>query len=686
MSYLSKNVVKLALILVAIVGCLLIVSMKPSLSHVGLVLSGQAQGQQKIEFYYLEKSEAKGIAYRDTQDLSQPRPYYFSYPRHFTPDRVVIDLGDPPSSWVVESVTLYVDFLIFGFDGYQWDMRAIESMTKPIESSTVFRFDDKFHIDAVKEPGRLNFRLDYAKARPTVALIIAKIVGILVFLGLIALFWSGYLWRLFKHREVDLTALESCHALIRKQKKPWLLTSAVLLVIVLLYFTLPHFQSPGLHIEDTMEFSDLSNGNTDLLQLDTYNYYRGYTVLINEWFAAASEALFPLAWQPRIYLLLACILLSIAVIVAARSGIFSSKLVLTIAPTVLFFGAFTDPAFYLTLTGTLFSSTALLMAMALRPPPSSLANLTWYIPVVTILAFSGPYGSVLLPLSVALILFFGTRRNFLLLTLIAVLAVLYILSAQSGMVQFSNIVDPNIRMAFFRYLVEHILLLGLFPDIDYPIGFLIVSIATALLITYRRDTLFVKMSLIFIATSLASFISYFLSYKFHQYAGEVISSHTVISQFCWLLFVLLCVDRVASSLPPTLFAKALTVPVVIAFAGAIVVKQGIVADHVVLAPDPQLKSYITALEYAKKHPTDDSEFLQLWYVNPLGFISSYRKGKGPEAVSKNDLPDFVQPFHLAQNLDRKRNSMLIYDRKKSIINVSVIDQMLPAISVPKPAH
>lgn len=691
MNYFSKSIFKAALlakvgwISLTVLACLLVISLNPSPSHLGLILKGEAQGRQKIEFYYLEKSEAKGIAFRHTQDLSQSQPYYFSFPQHFSPDRIVIDLGVPPSAWTIEDVVVHVDFLLFGFDGYRWDMPAIESIVKPIESSTVFRFDEKFHIAAIKEPARFTLNLDYSKARPTAALIVAKLTCILLIISFVMLLASGYLWRLFRYREVDLTTLETNYSFIHSQRRPWLILGAAVLGSVLLYMLFPHIQSPGFHIEDTMQFSDISSGQIDLLNLSTYEYYRGYTVLISEWLVAAAN-LFPLSWQPHLYLLSSSFLLVFAVITAAHSGIYSSKLVLTIAPSALLFGAFTEPAFYITLTGVLFSSTALLMAISFRPPPTSIAKLSVYLVVACVLAFSGPYGSVLLPLSIALLLFFGTRRNILFLSVIASLSVLYILSAQSGMVTFSNVFDSHIRMVFFKYLVEHIWLLGLFPGIDYPIGFLLIFIAVLSLIIYRRDTLFVKMSLIFLATSLASFLSYFLSSKFQQYAGDVISSHTVIAQFCWVLFVLLCIDRFATTLTSILSSSVFATAVVLTFSCVIITKQSVLADHVTLLPDPNLKRYLTAVQYAKVHPIENNNFLQLWHVDRLGFVTSFHKGHGPNPTPRSELPEYVKPFYLAKNLQRQQKTMFIYDRKESVINVSLLGDKVAPISVPNPAH
>ena len=434
-----------------------------------------------------------------------------------------------------------------------------------------------------------------------------------------------------------------------------------------------------------MQLSDITQGEVDLLSLDTYEYYRGYTVLITEWLVAAANC-FPLTWQPHLYLFIGSVFMAVAVLVTVSSGIYSSKLVLTLAPVVLFFAAFTDPAFYITLTGVLFSSTALLMAIAFKPLPKSGLKLCMSLILVAILAFSGPYGTVLLPLSIALILYFGTRKNILFLSFIACLSVMYILSAESGMVALSNVFNPDVRMVFFRYLVEHILLLGLFPGVDYPIGFLLIFIALVPLIAYRKDTLFVKMSLIFIATALASFTTYFLSNKFAQYMGEVISSHTVIAQFCWLLFVLLCIDRVAIRVSNKVVTSILACITIAFFSWVIVNKQAAVARHVVLKPDSDLGVYLSAVESAKAHVVSDNEFLQLWHIDRLGFISSFRKGDGSQAVEKGKLPEYMWPFYSTQNFDRKSKSMFTLDSKENAINVYRVGDQRSKIQIVTETH
>jgi len=324
--------------------------------------------------------------------------------------------------------------------------------------------------------------------------------------------------------------------------------------------------------------------------------------------------------------------------------------------------------------------------IAFSPPPTSAKKLGCYLFLVCILAFSGPYGSVLLPLSIALLLYFGTLRNVIFLSTIACLSALYILSAESGMVTLSNIFEPDVRMIFLSYLVEHILLLGLFGRVDYSIGIGVIFIAIVPLLIYRKDTLFVKMSLIFIATSLASFISYFLSAKFGQYAGKVISSHTVIAQFCWLLFVLLCVDRFANRLSNKLSISALSASIVVAFSYVIITKQSIVADYVRLLPDPKLQGYLKAVQYAKTHPIKDNDFLQLLHIDRLGFVTSFHRGNGSKPVPESDLPDYVKPFYITTDLQRKQKYMFRYSNKKSVINVSKTGEQIAPIPIIKPKH
>jgi len=677
--YYPRDICSIVFLLFALLIFFGVYSVNLQPSHLGFKLSGEAQGQQKIELFYLEKAEAKGIAFRHTQDLNVSTPYYFSYPRHFSPDKVIVDLGVSPSTWVIESVSAHVDFLLFAFDGYRWDMSSLQSLTRPIQSSTVLEFDDEFHVDAVKEPARFVLNLDYSKAQPTMALIVAKLATAVVLLSLVLLFFSKYFWRLFRYRKPDLTSLENSHIFIHTHRKAWLNLGLAILCLVLFVKLFPHFQSPGLHIEDTMEFSDFTTEKVNLFDLKTYDYYRGYRVLISEWLAAAVSN-FPVSWQPRLYISLAVSMAIIAVLAAARSGIYSSKLVLTIAPAVLFFGAFTDSAFYITLTGTLFSSTVLLMAIAFRPPPDSIGKFFCYLPLIGVLAMSGPYGSVLLPLSVGLMMLMATRKNILLLGVICLFSIMYIVSAQSGMVQFSNVFNPDIRLVYFRYLTEHVLLLGLFPGVSYLVGLFIVFTTVLLLIVFRRDTLFVKLSLIFLATALASFVTYFLSNKFQQYNGDVISSHTVISQFCWLMFVLMCIDRVANKLTDRFPVGVLSSVVVVVFACAIVAKHRFLAERVELLPAPKFKNYLSALTFARSYSLDDQQFLQLWHVDRLGFITSFRKGNGSVSVPPDELPDFVRPYQLTHDLERQKNTVLIYNRKTRVINASAVNgtMQLPA--------
>ena len=462
-----------------------------------------------------------------------------------------------------------------------------------------------------------------------------------------------------------------------------MLAGVLVTVAILLFKTSEHWQYPSLHIEDSMEYSDFSSGRVNLLSSDTYFYYRGYFVFVSKWLGALAD-LFPVTWQAHLYMILASLVMLIAVVTVSYSGMFKSPLALLVAPSVIMFGAFTNQVFYVSLTGVLFSSTVLLIGMATRPIPRNNWWLLLYLALTAALLWSGPYGAQMLPFAVGSILLFADKRKTWFLLFITVVAILYTSSSQPGMVRLDNLLDSQVRVDLFSGLTEYIFLLQLFGPVDYRIGIVIVIGIVTAFYCFRRDPVFTKLSLIFLMTGLSSFMAYFISFKYHQYKGLILSSHIGISQMCWLIFILLCIDRINRLINQKLITReahlnwlsrknlqvAFSVLVIVVLSAGLIRKDLRLLAQERILPSKEMHEYFAAVDIAQNMELPAGHFVQLWIKNQYLFSTTYVRRADPTAsqpMPTESLPEELQPFAIEIDFKRNVNRMFEVNKRKGAV-------------------
>jgi len=644
------------------------IDLKPS--HLKLTLSSDATQSQKVEVFFLNDDKVVSAVSRQTQAAAEASAYYFKFPDHTLPNRALIDFSSVPAHWSISEVGIYSQFFLFGFDAHYWKAADLGALIKPNGALVSAGSENDIlvttHIDASRvTPNqarlkRVVLNLDYAELQASNNLLLIKGFAIACLLGIGMLLCSRYFWRLFATRRIDAAKFEIDYRQMWTNSRSSIFSGSLLFFGVMAMVVYPNFLSPGLFIEDAMEFSDFVSGMVDMTDAETYRYWRGYPVLVSELFAYAA-GLFPVQMVPRLYLLISVVFLSIAVLTMAYSGVFKSPLVLLIAPLALVFGAFSEPSMYLTLTGTLFSSTALLMAIAVRPVPKRNVNLLFYCLLIIVLAFSGPYTTQMFPMAIALLVLNSSGKKSIILMLMALLAVAYILSSTSGLVQPSNLLDSGTRVTYFNTLLRMIFLLEVFPVVDSQIGIVIITLVVAALVFFRHDRVFVKHSLIFLAICLISLLTYFISSKFQQYAGMIIPPHTVISQYCWVIFVLLCLDKLFSLLRKPVVKLVLGLATVVFLCSTVVAKDRARHDRSNLRPDPSLSLFVQSIELVKKVPIGADEFIQLVYINQHDQLASAligSKAADATAVDPSRLPAVALEFYFPISLNRSKNVVI----------------------------
>lgn len=658
------------LLALAIVFWVASIDLQPS--HLVLSLKSDSAQSQKVEVFFLDRGKVETAVSRQTQNTAYASTYYFKFPDHAKADQALIDLGAVSGGWSISEVGVYSRFFMFGVDSHFWQISDLSKLVRPNGSSVSLEFKKDIRVVTHAEPGRVLLNLAYSQLQYSYQLLLIKGFAIACLLGISMLLWSRYFWQLFATRKIDATTFNNTYLQMWSTSRHWVLAGSVAFVGIMTAIVYPNLMLPGLFIEDAMEFSDFVSGLVDMSDLETYRYWRGYPVLASELLAYAAS-LFPLEMVPRMYLIISVSFISIAALTMAYSGLFKSPLILLVAPLVLVLGAFSEPSMYLTLTGTLFSSTALLMAIAVRPAPRHNVKLIFYCLLIIVLAFSGPYSTQLFPMAIALLALNSSGKKSFILILMALMAIVYIMSSTSGVVQFANVLDPSIRINYFNALVRLVFLLEVFPVVDYRFGLAIIALAVAVMVFFRQDRLFIKHCLIFLALCLISLMTYFISSKYQQYAGRIIAPHTVISQFCWLIFVLLCFDKLFSYIQRPLIKSCVGLASMVFMCSAVVAKDRVRHDRSNLKPDPTLSLFVRSIELAREVPIADNEFIQLIYTNQHDQLTSAiigSKDSTAVAVAPNRLPDIALEFYLPIKLNRKKNVVIDYIQIKNSLRYS----------------
>ena len=663
------------IVLIASVGSAIwIWQYQPQPKLLRLTLSSEVQGEQRIDTFFYEKNQdPAGIAHQNASDFSEARDFYFLYPQHFVADATVVHLGSVASEWKIDSIEARAHFFMFSLEAYHWPFRSVPELIFTNQKSTSIEIDESLVVkDSVRRPRlHLNLDLDNAIEKPDFVLI--KLLFIVAICGVLVMMFNGYIWRLLTTRETDFRNFETIYYKSLNDRRLWMVLGCLIAFAILLFKTSTHWHYPSLHIEDSMEFSDFASGRLSLLSSDAYFYYRGYFVFVSKWLGALAN-LFPITWQAHMYMLLGCLMMFAAVTVVSYNGMFRSPLALTIAPAAILFGAFTNQVFYVSLTGVLFSSTVLAMGMIIRPLPKSSWWLLLYCLLTAALVWSGPYGAQMLPFAVGSILLFGDKKKTAFLVFVIIAAVLYAGSSQPGMVQLDNLLDSKVRIALFNGLTEYIFLLQLFGEVDYRIGLAIVVMIVVAFYFFRRDHLFTKLSLIFLMTGLSSFMAYFISFKYHQYQGLILSSHIGISQMCWILFLLLCVDRISRAINRNLsilssnshwavsqkWQIGFAVLVVLIFASMLIRKDLRLLSQERILPSAEMHEFFAAVDDVKKMDMPPGHFAQLWIKNQYLFSTTFVRRAEPSAttpIPTSMLPKSAQPFAIEVDFNRNVNTM-----------------------------
>jgi len=642
----------------------------PRPSYLYIELQSNSGGPQKVDLYYFRTGKAPEMpAHGIRMNQQDPARFAFSLPHHFTASGMFADLGSEPAQWTIHRIGYAKRVFNFDFETQYWSPNALAELIKipKHRSDTQLTVGQELKISSTKSQPKIQINLDDDSASFAWQWLVAQAISILMLAGGLWLLFSSailsYFIQLCTSRNKDYQRFSQLRSARIKDFPYVSVLGAFALVILVCIKLIPYWQAPALFIEDTMEFSDTNSGQSPIWDINTFYYYRGYFVLLSELIASLA-AQFPITWQPNLYLLAGSVMSVLAVVATVSSGLFTSRFILLFAPSLLFFTALTDNVLYATLTSTLYSSSFLLMAILICPAPKSRTGMFATLCVIAVLSFSGPYGPQLIPFALVLLCVISDRRKAAILIFAIASLSCYLLTTQAGLMQFSNLMQAPILSAFFTALTEKVLFLDAFGSIKPQYGVGVIVSIILLLILARRDRIFIKFSLPLLACCCSSLLTFFISSKLHIYEGKLLSFHTVVSQFCWILFLLLCLDRLLIALNSP--QKALVL-ILISFFGltSTAVAKDRNLSHLTqnrYQPDPQLQEFLLAIQHVQALALAENEFIQLWYNRGVHYYDpSFYRGSRMEnriAYPIEKLPDAVQKYAVNEPLLRPVNSLV----------------------------
>ena len=616
--------------------------------------------------FSVNRSKTHNVEKKWTYNYRKPKKLVFGLPRNST-DTIRIDPGEHESSWQIREITFHSHFLGYYPKVMTWDMKSIIAHAKPLNKVHLSEDDEGF-LTVKNLGGDAQFTLpfDTRLFDTTVHSSIIKIIYVFLLGALAWLIWvfkfstvRNYTQPFLVNSKDDGFELSKQFFQVWKSRKVWLLTGGIIFIATNLYRLWPSIAAAALHGEDAIEFSDFYSGRS-LSDAETWHYYRGYTVVLMRlvaWFCTR----FPIEWQPYIFAIMGITFTTIAILITAWCGLLQRRSILFIAPIALGMLGMNHSIFYLSVTQILYSGVLIVFALLFYPFPKQTYRYTGLLLLMCFLVWSGPYSVQLIPVALALILFFYNKQKAVALFLIALSAFFYLKSSSSGLLQLENLAIPGVHHAFMRAMLEKVFLFNLFWNIHYLVALSILIAIVAVAYFLRHDRQYVKVAVILMGLIISSMLSYFISVKYTQYGGEIIEAHTILSQYAWVLLLLYTADRLLLKLSPDKlsFSSFFVIAVFVSVTVFSQYQQPFRYQHNV---DPRLKGYFKAIRTMEKQDLlIHNQYVILSHINAESLQMDVHIGSKQDDATrlmKDQVPISVVPFFHEGETNRKRGRIL----------------------------
>lgn len=324
------------------------------------------------------------------------------------------------------------------------------------------------------------------------------------------------------------------------KRTPLLLLTVSFYLIALGIRSWDNLLHPGLYMEDATHYFNIYYGGSRYFSF-ILQHPNGYYNILNNVVAWAASML-DVRLQPLTYHIFS---LSMGMLTACSmlfSGLINNRSIILITPIVLGLSGMNHIYYYTSLTFQMYNVVVVLLCFLLYPPTTTIPGLIILLTTSTLLIWSGPYSVVAVPVSLLLLLMFknGIKSRFLVWVILCALT--YSASVGESMIRLQNLLDPYICKILVTTLFERVFFLDLLGTISFLKLFFFCSLLLVIFFSLRKDTQYLKISLVLFAIITGSMAPLFLSIKFVLYQ-TVFPCHIYISQFFWLFFILYTLDK-----------------------------------------------------------------------------------------------------------------------------------------------
>ena len=223
------------------------------------------------------------------------------------------------------------------------------------------------------------------------------------------------------------------------------------------------------------------------------------------------------------------------------SGMFRSRAILLIGPSVLGLLGVNDIYYWNTLIYTMYTGLLVLFGLFFYPPPKTWGGSVIMALFFVVLPWSGPYSVLLIPVSLLHFLFVRDWKKNIPVLLGLCSTVAYFTTVQSQTARFEHL-QPWVVIRYLHVLLEKVVLFQLLDGVPLYWGFVVVLLLFLSLYFFRQDPDYVRNLLFMLCLITASLTLFFLSVKFPLY-GQTLACHRLISLFFWLVLLLYISDR-----------------------------------------------------------------------------------------------------------------------------------------------
>jgi len=470
--------------------------------------------------------------------------------------RIRFDLGDRASHHVVTRIAFNLHILNHKIHLAQWPLQEFASQARPLHSIGQIRFEaNQLHVIASGEDPHFDLPFDISAIQKTIPLATSLEIKLtlLTISGIFAfgIYYINIIWPLF---------IRSWHFLIRfggkvitRQFYPvypsgffyknryWLIAGVILFIALNFLRSYDNLTHAGLYMEDTAHYFNFYYGGDKSLS-EVIRKPHGYINFINNmyaWLVSKTDVRI----QPTLYLILSILICSMAASSIVFSGLFTQRLTLLVAPTVLGLSGINVIAWYFILTYQMYTTVLLLLSLLFFPAPQSMSKLFGLALLMNILIWSGPYSVLLLPVGLLLILAFKDARKNGLLVVLFISTFFYYLTVSGGTTSADNIFNPATQVYIFKVLFEDIFFLGLLGSVTWIKVVVFFVFLGGIFYILRNDVTYIKLALIFLLLIVGALAPFFLSVKFLFYQSTR-PCHILISIFFWFLFLLYSLDKI----------------------------------------------------------------------------------------------------------------------------------------------